>query len=166
MNSIFFNEIQTQLNTALPNLYVRLFKNQFDELEDGDNYSFPFPCCFIEFINNEHIKMLGNGVQLYDPLIVRLHIGHLEYDSTDGQLDQNLNILGVKDQIFTILQKWKSTKSSIFVRTDEQMHVQHDQVSVFIQEYTTTLTDDSLREPVGGQQTTPTTDLDLTVTFN
>ena len=165
MNSTFFNEIQTQLTTVLPNLYVRLFKNQFDELEDGDNYSFPFPCCFIEFISNEHIKQLGNGVQLYDPLIVRLHIGNVEYDSADGQMDQNLSILSLKDQIFTILQKWKSTKSSIFIRTDEQMHVQHDQVSVFIQEYTMNLTDDSLREPIGGQQTTPTSSLDLTVTF-
>jgi len=165
MNTTFFTEIQTQLNTVLPNLYIRLFNSQFDTIEEGENYAFPFPCCFIEFVNDEHIKMLGNGVQLYDPLIVRLHIGSLEYDSMDGNLDQNLNILSLKDTIYTTIQKWKSTKSSIFIRTNEIMHTQHDQVSVFIQDYKTTLVDDSMREPVGGITVNTIATLDDTVTY-
>jgi hypothetical protein len=164
MNATFFTEIQTKLHTILPNLYVRLYNSQFDDIEDGENYSFPFPCCFIEFVNDEHIKMLGNGVQLYDPLIVRFHIGDLEYDSMDGNLDQNLNIFTLKETIYTTIQRWKSSKSSIFIRTNEIMDTQHNQVSVFLQEYKTTLVDDTMREPVGGISTTITT-LDDTIIY-
>jgi hypothetical protein len=159
MNIEFYTEIQTRLNSVLPNLYVRLWRNQFAELENGDNYSFPFPCCFVEFILEGNVQLLGNGVQVYDPLIVRLHIGSFEPDNGMGTLDQNTNILTLKQQIFTTLQKWKSTKSGIFNRNNEIMHTEHDQVSVWIQDYKCVLVDDTMQEPVSGVVKQPVTGL-------
>ena len=159
MNIEFFTEIQTRLNSVLPDLYVRLWRNQFEELENGDNYSFPFPCCFVEFVLEGNVQLLGNGVQVYDPLIVRLHIGSFEPDNGMGTLDQNTNILTLKQQIFTTLQKWQSTKSGIFNRSFEVMHTEHDQVSVWIQEFKTILVDDTMREPLSGIVKDAPTDL-------
>jgi hypothetical protein len=150
MNVEFFTAIKNRLNLVLPDLYVRLWRNQFAELENGDNYSFPFPCCFIEFISDNNIQTLGNGVQVLDPMTVRLHIGSFEPDNGFGTLDENTNIMTLKQQIFTTLQKWQSTKSGIFNRSFEIMHSEHEQVSVWIQDYKTILIDDTMREPVGG----------------
>lgn len=161
MNTQFFTEIQTQINSVLPDLYVRIWKNQFAELENGENYSFPFPCCFVEFESSGGVHLWGNGVQVYDPLIVRLHIGVFEPDNGFGTLDQNTSILDLKQQIFTTLQKWQSTKSGTFVRSLEQIYTEHNQVAVFIQEYTTILVDDSMREPVGNVIKQPITGLDV-----
>lgn len=159
MNVEFYTEIQTRLNSVLPDLYVRLWRNQFEELENGDNYSFLFPCCFIEFVSEGEVKLLGNGVQVYDPIIIRLHIGSFEPDNGMGTLDQNTNILTLKQQIFTTLQKWQSTKSGIFIRTSESMHSEHDQISVWIQDFKTILVDDTMREPVNGIVKDAPTDL-------
>lgn len=159
MNTQFFTEIQTQINSVLPDLYVRIWRNQFAELENGDNYSFPFPCCFVEFDSSGGIHLWGNGVQVYDPLIVRLHIGVFEPDNGFGTLDQNTSILDLKQQIFTTLQKWQSTKSGTFVRSGEQIYTEHDQVVIFVQEYTTILVDDNMREPVSGVVKQPVTGL-------
>jgi hypothetical protein len=159
MNIEFFTEIKNRLNDVLPNLYVRLWRNQFAELENGDNYSFPFPCCFIEFISDYDIKTLGNGVQVYEPMTVRLHIGSFEPDNGFGTLDENTNIMLLKQQIFTTLQKWQSTKSGIFNRNNEIMHTEHDQVSVWVQDYKCVLIDDTMREPINGIVKDAPTDL-------
>jgi hypothetical protein len=159
MNIEFFTEIKNRLNDVLPNLYVRLWRNQFAELENGDNYSFPFPCCFIEFMSDYDIKTLGNGVQVYEPMTVRLHIGSFEPDNGFGTLDENTNIMLLKQQIFTTLQKWQSTKSGIFNRNNEIMHTEHDQVSVWVQDYKCVLIDDTMREPINGIVKDAPTDL-------
>jgi hypothetical protein len=159
MNIEFFTEIKNRLNDLLPNLYVRLWRNQFAELENGDNYSFPFPCCFIEFMSDYDIKTLGNGVQVYEPMTVRLHIGSFEPDNGFGTLDENTNIMLLKQQIFTTLQKWQSTKSGIFNRNNEIMHTEHDQVSVWVQDYKCVLIDDTMREPINGIVKDAPTDL-------
>ena len=159
MNIEFFTEIKNRLNDVLPNLYVRLWRNQFAELENGDNYSFPFPCCFIEFMSDYDIKTLGNGIQVYEPMTVRLHIGSFEPDNGFGTLDENTNIMLLKQQIFTTLQKWQSTKSGIFNRNNEIMHTEHDQVSVWVQDYKCVLIDDTMREPINGIVKDAPTDL-------
>jgi hypothetical protein len=159
MNIEFFTAIKNRLNSVLPDLYVRLWRNQFAELENGDNYSFPFPCCFIEFISDNNIQTLGNGVQVYEPMTVRLHIGSFEPDNGFGTLDENTNIMLLKQQIFTTLQKWQSTKSGIFNRNNEIMHTEHDQVSVWVQDYKCVLIDDTMREPINGIVKDAPTDL-------
>jgi len=165
MTKNFYNAIKTQIETFIPEMYVRLYRSQFEEIEDGESYSFGFPCCFIEFISEENIKQLGNDIQLFDPLIVRVYIGSLEYDSSDGFMDQNTSIMDLKERVYLALQKFEPSKASLFIRVDEKMHSEHKQISVFTQDYKTTLIDSTAYENRGDKETTPTTNLDLTVTF-
>ena len=70
--------------------FVDVWNNQLELAEQQQQYSFPLPACFIEVLNVQEPKQLGDGVQLYDQLIVRLHIVHEQLDAGDGTMERNL----------------------------------------------------------------------------
>jgi len=156
-----FLAIQAYLIAAFPNIYgysgsifVRLWNNQVqlmkDETNEAQMYPFPLPAIFIEFLNDNEITQLGNGVQMFDPLTVRLHIVDNEFDSMDGCMEQNLNILTLKQQIYASMQGFEPNGAVAFVRTQETQDYDHSNVYHFIQDYQTNYVDFTLNRPVNG----------------
>lgn len=165
--------IQAKLISVLqadyPEIYIRVWNNQFSDLTSDDAgsliYPFPFPCVFVEFITDE-IQQLGQGYQIYDPLTIRLHIGYWELDSIDGNMEQNLNVFDFKQKIFLGLNKFQCAGSGIFVRGREEQDYSHKGIYKYIQDYETNYVDQIAAEPVGGVENTPPVELDLTVTYD
>lgn len=158
-----FQAIQTQiLNEVTEITYVRMFNNQFENaVQENNTYDFPFPCVFIEFINEQQPKQLGAGYQLYEPLVVRCHIGMNELDAADGTLDQNLNIFDLKDKVYKALQKFEPTGASVFIRTSEQQDYNHGNIYIWQMDFTTTWLDANRTEPLNPTFTEPPTDLEI-----
>ena len=162
-----FLAIQTQILTQIPEItYVRVFNNQFlNAVTENETYDFPMPCVFVEFINEQEPKQLGEGVQIYEPLLIKLHLGVNELDSSDGNLDQNLAIFSLKDKLFRTMNKFEPDKASVFVRVSEFQDYDHTNIYVFTQTYKTTWIDFNREEPLNPKYTTPITNLTITKTI-
>jgi hypothetical protein len=128
--------------------FVQLWNNQLRDLEGKENnsYSFPLPACFVEFIAPQQVQQLGAGVQLFEPLIVRLHIVHEflnNIDDTNGILEQDLDILTLKQFVYNAMQVFEPQYAVMFVRVAETINYDHNNVVEFIQDYQTNLIDNS-----------------------
>lgn len=146
--------------------FVQLWNNQSNLLKAtrkdtntgySDTYNFPMPAIFVEFQNVLPIQQLGNGVQVYDKLIVRLHIIHEFYDAQDGTFEQDLPALQLAEDVYKAFQDWMSdtVAAGVFTRTGEIQDYNHDNLYHFIQEYQTDYQDFTMNRPVGGQEFGP-----------
>jgi hypothetical protein len=162
-----FLDIQTRILNTIPEItYVRMFNNQFEKaVNDNSTYDFPFPCVFVEFINDQEPKQLGAGVQIYEPLFIKFYLGVNELDSASGTLDQNLSIFDLKDKLYKALQKFEPTKAGMFIRTAEEQDYDHTNIYIWNQTYKTSYIDDNMYEPINPEYTEPITDLTITKTI-
>jgi hypothetical protein len=161
MTRQFFNDIKAQLLTlqsgGAPVLkMISRWNNQVELLyaEDGSkNPMFLFPACFISFKASE-IMQLAQGVQLYENLIVDLHILDWQIDAGDGTMEQDLGIYDLKEQIYSVMNKFKvnsaGDSAGTFMRIAEEDDDKHYGVYHFVQRYKTSFVDNSLQEPVSG----------------
>ena len=144
-----FLDIKAQLALKVPELaFIQMFNNHFDLMESQDVYSFPFPCCFIEFIADNQLIQLGNGMQMYDPLTVRVHIGQDFYNANDGTEEQNLVVFDLKDKVFIALQKFEPNGAVQFIRISETQDFNHTNVYHFIMDFKTNYVDYIRSEPL------------------
>jgi hypothetical protein len=148
MTKDFFIAIRTRLLTQTLIKFVQLWNNQTEDLRSAENpsYSFPLPAVFVEFVPPADIQQLGDGAQIYDPLIVRLHVVHEflnNIDDVNGMMEQDLDILNLKESVFATMQRFTPNMAVAFVRVSETMDYNHNNVVEFIQDYKTNLIDDS-----------------------
>jgi len=148
MTKSFFIAIRNQLLTNTQLNFVQLWNNQLQDLKGKENnsYSFPLPACFIEFVAPSEVLQLGAGVQMFDPLIVRLHIVHEflnNIDDANGMLEQDLAILDLKQSVYSTMQVFEPQYAVMFVRVSETIDYDHNNVVEFIQDYKTNLIDNS-----------------------
>lgn len=135
-----------------PNLFafVDVWNNQLELAEQQQQYSFPLPASFIEILNVQEPKQLGDGVQLYDQLIVRLHIVHEQLDAGDGTMERNLDVFDLTQKTFKHMQGFEPDKASAFFRVNEERDYYHTNVYHFMQDYKTTYLDDSAQRSTDG----------------
>jgi hypothetical protein len=159
MNAVFFNNIKTQLQTIVFSgshiAFIQLWNNQLDSLKAADTesnilYSFSLPALFIEFMNLE-TEQLGNGNQVYANLTVRIHIVHRQEDAGDGTLEQNLEVLSLRDAVQLALQNFRPDGSSEFIRQKQEMDYHHNNVYHYIMDYGCTFIDTLTNQPVNGK---------------
>lgn len=118
------NEIVAQLR-AIPELkLVTIWNNQFAYMEDGEIYSFPMPCAFVE-VSADSFEQLGNRYQATD-IIVKIHIGQDFYNGTN--IDENLTIFVLRDLIVRKLSLFKPTTAGAMVKTSEKQDFEHSNV--------------------------------------
>ena len=48
--SAVYTSIMDQIKTLGTFKFVHIWNNQIQQIEDGQTYAFPFPCCFIEIV--------------------------------------------------------------------------------------------------------------------
>lgn len=135
-----------------PNLFafVDVWNNQLELAEQQQQYSFLLPAAFIEILNVQEPKQLGDGVQLYDQLIVRLHIVHEQLDAGDGTMERNMDVFDLTQKTFKRMQGFEPDKASAFFRVNEERDYYHTNVYHFTQDYKTTYLDDSAQRSTDG----------------
>jgi hypothetical protein len=167
-SSAFFNDIKTQLLTISYDgclvQFVQLWNNQLESLKAKDTeanimYSFSLPALFVEFLNLE-TEQLGNGIQLYVNLLIRIHILHRQEDAGDGTLEQNLAVFDLRDAVQLALQSFRPAGASEFIRQKQEMDYNHNNVYHYIMDYGCTYIDTITNEPIKGVTKTATPVID------
>lgn len=121
----FIQAIITQLETVTGVQFVRVWNDQLTLDEQKEGYSFPMPALFPEIINPEEIKQLGDGVQLYEPLTIRIHILHWQLDAGDGTMEQNLDVFDFMASVHSKMNLFEPTNAVPFVRGADGRDYQH-----------------------------------------
>lgn len=150
----FIQAIISRLELKCPTLYVNLWNNQLAEMQEGVQMTFPLPAVFVEIINDNATKQLGNGVQLYDPLTVRAHVLHEVYNN-ETYFTPDFNVFDIKQQVYLALQKFEPTNACTFVRISETQDNEHANVTHFVLDFATNLMDFSAQEPRNPQTIQP-----------
>lgn len=150
----FFISIRDRLEELGDLKYVRMWNNQLELVQAGKMELFQSPAAFLSFKISD-IMQGGEGVQIYDPLIIEVRILHWQLDAADGNFEQNLDVFDLKQKIYKHLQKFKTAKSGSIIRIAEEQDTNHAGLYMFIQTYRTTLVDDVMQEPVGGGEFNP-----------
>ena len=163
-----------QLNVASQPLikFCQMYNDQLSTYSEGENksYAFPFPAVFIEIVNELQIEQLGDDVQLYNDLIVRLHIAHEFYNANPsdgfGMTETDMKIFDIRNQVYKAIQKFEPTNAVAMVRISEQPSYVHKMVYAFMQDYRTNIID--LETPAFGNDVTvnPPISADINVSFN
>lgn len=158
-----FLDIEAKLKSDLPNIkFINPWNNQVDLIQDGKIYSFPLPAIFIGFAAPSEIKQLGNGNQIYDPLVIEVHIVQEFYHDAEN-MERNLDIFDLRTLVYQTLQNFEPDGCVQFIRFEEEQDVNHTNVYHFIQRYRTNYVDSTLNQPVNGIDTTPPTTPVITI---
>lgn len=144
--------ILDQLATVPGIKFQRAWNDQLNEDEQGKQYSFPSPAVFVEFLTPNEIKQLGDGIQLYDPLTVRLHILHWQLDAGDGTMEQNLDAWDFAQEVYKKMQKFEPDGAVAFVRSSEERDYDHKGIYHLIQDYKTNYIDSTVQESTDGTE--------------
>lgn len=162
--------LKAQIQAAAPLIkYIGMWNNQVDDLEGKENkiYSFGFPCVFFEFANENVVDSIGAGVQVFDPLDIKVHIIDDFYDAQDGTIEVNLEIFDIEAQIYSALQlfqvKGTNYGSGPISRVSVERDYDHSNLYHSIPTYRTTWTDNSQSQPVGGFDVEPPLSLGATI---
>ena len=169
MTKQFFIDIRNRLLSNTQLKFVQLWNNQMEDLagKENNSYSFPLPAVFVEFVAPSEVLQMGDGAQIFDPLIVRLHIIHEflnNIDDTNGMLEQDLAILDLKQWVYFNFQHYTPNNAVAFVRVAETIDYNHNNVVEFIQDYKTNLIDASHSDEAIGTINVPPAILQLTIT--
>lgn len=133
------NQIVAQLRTITDFKLVTIWNNQFDYMENGEIYSFPFPCAFLE-VSADGFDQLGNNYQSTD-LTIKVHIGQDFYNGSN--IDENLSIFVLRDLVVKKLSRFKPSTSGDLVKTNEQQDFQHSNVYHYEVHFKTHYIDDT-----------------------
>lgn len=118
------NEVIAKLRTIPELKLVTIWNNQFSYMDDGEIYSFPMPCAFVE-VNADNFEQLGNNFQASD-INIKIHIGQDFYNGSN--IDENLTIFVLRDLVVKKLSRFKPTTACDLVKTSEKQDFQHTNV--------------------------------------
>jgi len=128
--------------------FIGAWNNQLKQWQQGKLYDVQKPAIFIEFVTNE-IIVLGQGIESFDPLDIKVHIIDDMLDAGDGTQEQNLRIFDFKQQVYQLLKKFEPTGCTTLFRLSETQDYDHDNLYHYIQTYRTSYIDSAMQLPVG-----------------
>lgn len=124
----FINSLVTALK-AVPGIqHAQIYNSQFDYLDEGGSWAFPFPCAFVE-VNAEDFGQLGGSYQGVD-LDVKIHIGVDHYNG--AQFDDNLDIFALRADVVKALNLFKHTHTGHMLKVSEQQDYNHSNVYHYV----------------------------------
>lgn len=127
---------------------VRLFNNQINSEREGKSYDFEKPGAFVQFDATEDIQQLGGNAQLYNELMVWIHVVHEWYDDQQGNFEQDLHIFDLKQYVYYALNKLMPDGAGAFVRVAERIDSDHDNLVTYSIGFRTNYEDVSLNDPI------------------
>jgi len=107
--------------------FVHIWNNQLEQLAEGKTYVFPFPNCFVEVTAPTEYAPLLLGYSVGD-IIVRIHIGHEEYDAGNGNYEENTNVFLLRDMIINRLNNFQPTACSSLMKISEEQDYEHTNI--------------------------------------
>lgn len=147
--------------------FLSMWNGQVEKLKEKHPQQFDFrkPAVFIQLVPDT-VDTQGGGVQIYDPFIIKIHIIHEFYNASNGTNELNLDVFDLADDVHSALQMFAvrgdDFGSSPLNRTSTELDDDHDNIYHFVHTYTTTWTDNSTRQPVGGFEIDPVLQADIT----
>lgn len=162
-----YEAIRDELKTKIDrqNFYISVWNNHVERMRsDHPNHlDFLKPATLIEFIPG-NATYQGNGVLTYENFKIRVHNVHEFFNGTETEV--NLDVFDFRQDVHKILQNFvvKGTDygTSLFCLEDSEADHDHDNIYHWIDTYTTSWTDNSTRQPVGGYEIDPVLALSLT----
>lgn len=121
-------------------LLTRIFNNQRERAKKAEGYQYPLPAAFVEVIKPANYNRLGNGVSESD-IVFRIHLEHWFTDAQDGTFDQDLGIFDLRDQVIATLSNYRPTACGNMCLTAEEFDYDHDDIYVYLIDFTTGFTD-------------------------
>lgn len=143
-------EILAKLDTVTGVKFTRVWNDNTNLDENQKMYATDFPAILPEFLNPQEVKQLGDGVQLYDPLIVRLHILHWQIDDGAGNMEQNLDAFDFAQEVFSKMDGFEPDGCVSFVRVAEERDYTHKGLYHLMQDYKTNYIDSSRQRSTSG----------------
>ena len=133
--SNLFSDLLARVSTTIPEFkFVRIWNNQLEQLEEGSTYSFPMPCCFVEILTANDYTPIGRGYGTGE-LVVRIHIGHEEYDSLEQTMEQNFNVFSLRNKVVNKLNNYQPIATSSLMRVSEQQDYTHNNIYHYIVDF-------------------------------
>lgn len=131
-------DVMTRLRTLtpqnqdglFPNLYVRVWNNQFSQLDEGSIYNFPLPAAFVEVVSPAAYNRIGVGFSQGD-LIFKIHIGHEQLDAGDGNFEQDLKIFDLRDSVIRLLSDYAPSSCGHMMLIYESQSFEHKNVYAY-----------------------------------
>lgn len=121
--------------------YVRIWNNQLQQVRDGKLELFQYPACFIEVIPPAEYNPLGGGYSQGD-LTVKFHIVHEEYDTMDGNMEENVNVFAFRDAIIAKFTNFQPVFCSSMMKSAEIQDYEHDNLYHYMVDFRTAFIDD------------------------
>ncbi len=142
-----YQNIRTQLEAHTSAAHVRLWNNQMQLSEEGQQIPFQFPACFIDFPTIEW-KQLPKDVQQSEGLLVRIYIAFESFATFENEED--LAVFDLRQEVYLALQQFKPTKGSKLLRIAEQTDTRHSNVYLWVMDFVTNFQDSVGQYPRGG----------------
>lgn len=159
--------IKAQLQAKVPAIkFIAMWNDQLRDTNDGKNYSFRMPAVFVEFVLPTQIGGVGNNIQVYEPLEVKIHILHEQYDAQNGTMDVNLDVFDFKQSVYKALQLFQAANTSVFDRQSEEQDYDHTNIYHYIQPYMIAMVDNDMPLPIDGTENDPPHTTEITAEIN
>lgn len=118
------NEIISRLKEIPELKLVTVWNNQFNYMNEGEIYSFPMPCAFIE-IGADNFEQLSGKYQS-TTLDVIIHLGYDYYNGAN--IDENLAIFALRDSVVRKLSLHKFTNTGEMIKKSEKQDFNHSNI--------------------------------------
>lgn len=161
----YIQDLLAKIATNTTFQYVRVFNNQFAQMDSGEVESFPMPCAFVEIVAPNSYDQLGIGYAISD-LITRVHIGMVEYDAQDGTFEQNLSIFTLRDSIIGLLQYYQPVGAGKMMKIADAQDYEHTNVYHYTIDFKCSFVDSAGRTDSDLIEKEPPTDLEVNAEFD
>lgn len=135
-----YNGLKADLETITDIKYVYLWNNQL--ANESKEIAFLYPAIFIEFMPSNYIDKGKQAISQQYEMIVRLRICFEEYKQTDVQ------ILTLVDSVWQKIHNKRYGTFSSLLRRNEEQDYDHDNVQMYIQDYSTLGNDNQIENTI------------------
>jgi hypothetical protein len=134
-------------------------RGHLENMREGKKLGHDFPAVFFEFVSPGEVLSIGGGVQMFDPVFVRVHVIHKFLNNTEGGTELNLDYYDLGKEVHGWFEGYKiegaDYGSSPMNRTSVEDDDEDDNLYQYRITYSTTWTDNSLKWPRGGYEQDP-----------
>ena len=159
---LLYQEIRQQIEGNSSAEHVRLWNNQVNLWDKGEQIPFQMPAVFIDFPQLEW-SQIGKGKQ-NSQLLTRLYIVFESFITAENEED--LDVFDLRDEVYLAVQDFKPTQSGKLQRVAESTDPNHTNLYVWTMDFRSTYTDivaEFPRTPTTGEITTLTITPDLEI---
>ena len=144
-----YNGLKARIEAECPSIkHIDMWRNQVDNLREQNPKQLDFrkPAVFFRFLASE-VASVGNGVQVYDPMIIEVHTVHEFFNGDNFAL--NLDVFDIVSEVHSALQYWSlrggndEYGTGILDRSGVEFDDNHDNIYHHVTTYITTWVDNS-----------------------